>query len=103
METLEGVSAWMKEAAATDPNEIGAASVPYLRLVTLVLYTFMWARMVEAAQKGLASGSGDASFYDAKLKTAHFFLQRRLPELHALELEIKGGSDVLMALDAEQF
>ena len=103
MQTLTGVSAWMKEAAAIDANEIGAASVPYLRLVSLVLYTFMWARMVEAAQKGLAANTGDASFYDAKLKTAHFFLQRRLPELQALELEIKGGSDVLMALGAEQF
>jgi len=103
MKTLKDVSAWMKEAAATDANEVGAASVPYLRLVSLVLYTFMWARMVEAAQKGLASNAGDDSFYDAKLKTAHFFLQRRLPELYALELEIKGGSEVLMALGAEQF
>ena len=103
LQTLKQTSAWMKEAAAKKANEVGAASVPYLRLVSLVLYTFMWARMVEAAQKGIASGQGDTRFYDAKIKTAQFFLSKKLPELDALQAEIKGGSDVLMALDADQF
>lgn len=103
LHALKDTSAWLQEAAARNADEIGAASVPYLRLVSLVLHAYMWARMVAAAQKGIASGAGDQRFYDAKIKTAHFFLRKKLPELQALVAEIKGGCDVMMALDAEQF
>ncbi len=103
LSSLQDISVWIKTAAEHKPDEVGAASVPYLRVVSLVLYTFMWARMVEAAQRGIALGEGDMQFYDAKIKTAQFFLRKKLPELQSLVAEIKGGSEVLMALDAEQF
>jgi len=97
------VSAWLKEAAQQDADEIGAASVPYLRLMTLLLYAFMWVRMERAARDGLEKNSANASFYEAKLKTAAFFRARMLPNTQALVQEIKGGSAVLMAMDADQF
>lgn len=100
---LLDVSHWLKGAAAENADEIGAASVPYLRLVTLVLYAFMWARMAEAALQALASGADDTAFYEAKIKLAQFFMRRKLPEIEALLGEIKSGSETLMALDAEQF
>ncbi len=103
LDALQETSAWVKGAAQENPDEVGAASVPYLRLVSLVLYTFMWARMVEAAQKGLTLSEGNKQFYDAKIKTGQFFLQKKLPELQSLMIEIKAGSEVLMALGAEQF
>ena len=97
------VSAWLKEAALRDADEIGAASVPYLRLMTLLLYSFMWVRMEHAAQNGLVDIAANSSFYSAKLKTAAFFRARMLPSAEALVGEIKGGSAVLMAMDADQF
>src|SRR5690606_25103124 len=45
LDLFEEVTAWVKEAAVTNPDEIGAASVPYLRLFTLVLYGYMWGKM----------------------------------------------------------
>ena len=97
------LSAWLKTAAQQDADEIGAASVPYLRLMTLLLYAFMWVRMERAAHVGLANNSAKASFYSAKLKTAAFFRMRMLPSAEALAGEIKGGCASLMALDADQF
>ena len=96
-------SVWLKSAAQLDANEIGAASVPYLRLMTLALYAFMWTRMESAAHEGLANNIGNTRFYEAKLKTASFFRARIMPSAAALVAEIKGGSGSLMAMDADQF
>ncbi len=103
LEALLDTTHWLKEVSALNPDKIGAASVPYLRLLTLVLYSYMWARMARAALAALHTGSGDISFYDAKLKTGRFFLARVLPGYKALIEEVRGGSAVLMALDADQF
>lgn len=100
---LTATTRWLKEAAGANPDEVGAASVPYLRLVTLVLYAYMWARMAKIALAALAGGSAEASFYDAKLKTGRFFIARVLPGYAALAAEIRGGSATLMALSADQF
>lgn len=103
LRSVVDVSAWLKEAAQKDADEVGAASVPYLRLMTTLLYAFMWARMENAALQGLASNKANASFYDAKLKTAAFFRARMLPCVQALVGEIKGGCATLMAMEADQF
>lgn len=100
LESLVDVSAWLKDAAQHDANEIGAASVPYLRLMSLVLYAFMWARIERAV---LAKQSGDAKFYDAKLKMARFYRARVLPGVQSLVEEIRGGCASLMEMDADQF
>ena len=96
-------SAWLKAAALRDADEIGAASVPYLRLMTLLLYAFMWVRMERAALEGLVDNAANESFYNAKLKTSAFFRARMMPSAQALVGEIKGGCAVLMAMDADQF
>src|SRR5690606_13023671 len=80
LDLLAEVTAWVQEAATTNPDETGAASVPYLRLFTLVLYGYMWGRMVAVANEALQQAGADAAFYDAKLKTARFFVARVLPQ-----------------------
>src|SRR4029453_809024 len=72
-----------------DPNEAGAASYDYLRLFALVALAYLWARMVVVAKARLARGAdGDASFYEAKVKTARFFVSKMLPESGALLAQI---------------
>ncbi|MES3007162.1 MAG: acyl-CoA dehydrogenase C-terminal domain-containing protein [Pseudomonadota bacterium] len=103
LESLSITTRWLKDAAGRNPDEIGAASAPYLRLMTLVLYAYMWARMARVALLALTDGSGDEQFYDAKLKTGRFFMARVLPGYTALAGEIQGGSASLMAMAADQF
>lgn len=103
LDSVLEVSQRLRERGAKNADEIGAASVPYLRLISLMLYGFMWARMVEAAQRALQDGTGDVSYYEAKLKTARFFVDRVMPGVSALVAEIEAGSASLMAMDADQF
>ncbi|MFT4924575.1 MAG: alkylation response protein AidB-like acyl-CoA dehydrogenase [Phenylobacterium sp.] len=100
VEKLATLTQWVLEHAATNPNEIGAASVDYLHVCGYVSYAYMWAKMAKAAQQGQ---SGDTEFYQTKLDTARYYFGRVLPRIHSLEASIKSGSDLLFKLDAEQF
>ncbi len=103
VDCLEDTASWVKQANNDNPHEVGAASVPFLELMTLVLYCYMWARMVKTAEQALSDKSGDTAFYNAKIHVGCFFLDRLMPRYKALSAEIKAGSDVLMAMDAELF
>ena len=98
---LTEATQWLNEAARRDPDEVGAASYDYLRLLALVAFGRMWA---ESAQVALAKQEGDNSgFYRAKLATARFFVRRLLPNTASLLATLRAGADTVMALEAEAF
>ena len=98
---LTEATQWLNEAARRDPDEVGAASYDYLRLLALVAFGRMWA---ESAQVALANQEGDNSgFYRAKLATARFFVRRLLPNTASLLATLRAGADTVMALEAEAF
>ncbi len=82
------------------PDEIGAASTPYLRLVGHLCYAWMWARMAAIA---LDKQDSQDDFYLAKLATARFYYAKLLPETLSLIAIIKSGSDPVMAMDERLF
>jgi alkylation response protein AidB-like acyl-CoA dehydrogenase len=90
-------------AGLRDPEEIGAAAVDYLRLFGLVALGFMWARSAQVALAKLPTANGDARFYQAKLTTAQFYMERILPQAGALYGAIKAGKGSMMALDEAMF
>jgi hypothetical protein len=64
----------------------------------------MWAIMAEKAQEAIAEGAGErASFYENKLATARYFMERILPEAQAHAARIEAGAEAMMALPAEAF
>jgi hypothetical protein len=103
LDSLVQTSDWVRQSAAENPNEVGAASVPYLELLTLILYCYMWARMVKVASQALASGATETDFYQAKIHVGCYFLDRLMPRYKSLVEEIRAGSDVLMSMDAALF
>lgn len=70
-------------AAMKNPEEVGAASFDYLMYSGYVCLAYFWADMARVAAAKLATGSGDAAFYTAKLQTARFYYQRILPRTRA--------------------
>jgi alkylation response protein AidB-like acyl-CoA dehydrogenase len=100
---LQQSTATIAQKGLKNPNEAGAASSDYLRQFALVALGFMWCRMVKVAQAKLKEGSGDKAFYEAKLKTAKFFMERMLPEADARFKMVQAGAESLMAMDEAQF
>lgn len=86
--------------ALRDQDEVGAAAVPYLRVVGHLVYAYFFAQMARIALE--KQDSGDA-FYKAKLATARFYFARLLPETATLIRQARSGSANLMALDADLF
>ncbi len=86
--------------ALRNPDEVGAAAVPYLRVVGHLVYAYLFTRMAKIA---LEKQAQDEKFYKAKLATARFYFARLLPETAMLIRQARAGSDSLMALDAELF
>ena len=85
--------------AATNPEELGAASTDYLFYSGYVVLAYWWARSVAAAN----ASSRPQSFKDAKRDTARFYFARMLPRTLAHQAAIESGAASLMALQADNF
>ncbi len=100
---LQQSTAMVAQKGLKNPDEAGAASVDYLRHFALVAMAFMWCKMVIAAQEKLSNGEGDKEFYEAKIQTAKFFMERVLPESDARFKMVLAGADSMMAMDEAAF
>ena len=98
LEHLQIATGHIMEAGMSNYDEIGAASVDYLRLFGLVALGFMWARMAK-----IALPKAEESFYKAKIGTAKFFMQRLLPQTASLLTAIQSGSEVMMEFEDAAF
>jgi alkylation response protein AidB-like acyl-CoA dehydrogenase len=83
--------------AMANPDEVGAAAVPYLRVVGHLVFAYMWARMALDRQDG-----GDP-FYRSKLATARFYFARLLPETAFQIRAARAGAKTMMDVEVELF
>ena len=91
---LMEATAWIRaadEAAAT------GAAFNYQRLFALTSIACLWAQIIASIR------GKDGEFYEAKRKTARFYMDQVLPETVALHEIILRGSDSLTAFSVEDF
>lgn len=100
---LQLATGMIAQRGLKDPEEAGAASADYLRLLGLVAMGYCFARAAKISVARLTEGGEDAAFYDAKIKTAAFFFDRLLPQATAAFLAIKAGKKSMMALAEDAF
>jgi len=102
---LQSATSHVAQEGMKDPNEAAAASSDYLKLFALVAVGYMWAGMAKTASEKLASegANGRGDFYENKLKTARFFMQRMLPDCNSLAAKVTAGADSMMAMADESF
>ena len=98
---LQKATMWIASEAGENPDNVGSASVDYLRMFGLVTLGYMWARMAKIALE--KQSADDANFYNAKVKTARFYMQKLLPQTSSLLMTIEAGCDSLMDFDEAYF
>ena len=101
VEELESLTHLIIENSASNPNEIGAASVEYLHAFGYVAYAYMWARMAATAKTHV--DGPEAAYYESKLTTARYYFKRLLPRIESLSAAVRSGAAPLYELDVEQF
>ena len=100
---LQLSTATVAQRALKDPEEAGAASADYLRLMGLVAMGYCFAKATKIAGLQIFFGSEDKAFYETKIKTATFFFERILPQATANFLAIRSGKKSMMAFTEDEF
>ena len=101
---LQAGTMWFMQNAMDKPDNAGAGSTDFMHMFGLVSLGYMWGLMAKIAQEKLAdSGDESTSFYENKLVTARFFMERMLPETATHLVRVQSGADSMMALAAEEF
>ena len=96
---LQRATAQIARVGKSDPDEAGAAASDYLRLFGFTALAYMWARAAEVALPKVKNGADRDGFYNAKLGTARFFMERLLPQTSGLVAAIIAGGRSMMEFD----
>ena len=99
----QAATMWFMQNAMTNPNNLGAGAHNYMHIMGIVTLGLMWLRMAKVAQEKLAGEPEDKAFYEAKLATARYYMDRYIPEAGALRRKLEAGADSMMALGEEAF
>ena len=99
----QAATMWFMQNAMQNPNHLGAGAHHYMHIMGIVPLGWMWLRLAKVAQSALANATDDKAFYEAKLATARYYMDRFLPDVGALRRKLEAGADSLMALDEAAF
>ena len=91
------------EKSMANFDEAGAASYDFMSYSGYVIFGYFFGRMAAIAQKALAAGTDEKTFYESKLATARFYFKRLLPRTRGLVQTMQAGADTLMSLPEEAF
>jgi len=102
-DALDAVVGYVVGNIKSDIKAVFSGSVLYLKLAGVVLGGWQMARAALVAVDKLQAGTGDASFYRAKIVTARFYADHFLTQASSLQAAIIEGSAGVLALTEEQF
>ena len=94
---VEAVTEYIIEAARENAEFPNSAAVDYLHAVGLLSFSYMFAKIANAAQ------AKEGDFYQNKLALAQYFVQRILPELDMRIHKVKAGAEVIMNFSEDYF
>ncbi len=94
---VESVTQYILEASKENIDFPNAAAVDYLHAVGLLSFSYMFAKIANAAK------AKDGEFYQNKLSLALYFVQRILPELALRITKVKAGAEVVMNFTEDYF
>ena len=96
---LQEGTMWLMQNGMSDFNNAGASSHDYLHLFGLTALAYMWAQMAKVSLEH----KGKEPFYEQKLATGRYFVERLLPDGAAHLAKVKTGAAPLMDLEADAF
>ncbi|MDC0887174.1 acyl-CoA dehydrogenase C-terminal domain-containing protein, partial [Altererythrobacter sp.] len=99
----QAATMWFMQNAMQNPNHLGAGAHHYMHIMGIVTIGFMWLRMAKVSVDALAGTPEDKAFYETKLATARYYMDRFLPDAGSLRRKLETGSESMMALSEEAF
>ena len=100
---LQSAGMYFMQNGMKNPNDALAGLRLLMHMFGHVCLGLMWAQMAKAANDALAAGTDDPQFYENKLITGRYYMQRWLPTTKSHMARAMSGSTNVMGLDAEAF
>ncbi|SEV97122.1 acyl-CoA dehydrogenase [Cognatiyoonia koreensis] len=100
---LQAAGMYFMQNGMKNPNNALAGSYDFMHMMGHVCLGLMWARMAKAAMEALEDGASDKEFYETKIATGRYYMQRQLPATAMHLARINTGADTVMALEAAAF
>ncbi|MEZ9142697.1 MULTISPECIES: acyl-CoA dehydrogenase C-terminal domain-containing protein [unclassified Shewanella] len=100
---LEKATGFIAKSAATNPDMIGAASMPYMQLFGISALAWMWARIAATSLAAIEAGIDEQAFYQAKLNTASFYMNYWGCQTRSLRKQVEMSSANIAAFDDNDF
>jgi acyl-CoA dehydrogenase len=100
---LQTATMYFMQNGIKNPNNALAGSYDFMHMFGHVCLGLMWARMAKASKKALKNSASDAAFYETKIATGRYYMQRQLPATAMHLARIQSGAGPVMALEAANF
>jgi len=102
IDALQNAAVWLAGNEADELRDTAAGATPFLRMFGTIAGGYLLARQAVEAQRRIEAGDNDP-FLKAKIATARYFCEQHLPQATALLGPVTRGSDMLFALEEEDF
>ncbi len=102
-DTLKSTLEWLMHAAMSDPEEIGAAATPLLRMFALTTQAFLWAKMSSTANQQTVAQQYSDAFISSQGKCAEHYFRLYRGEVKALHDEITAGKNSITCFTDDEF
>lgn len=97
LEYLQQATMYIAGAGLKNPDDAAAGAVEYQKMFATVALAHIWARQAKVAMEKLSQNTDtDTAFYQAKIDTARFYMQKILPQAGSLLQSIANGSKSVM-------
>ena len=100
---LATVRATTQQLITAEQADRLAGATPYLRMLATLVGGWLMAKSALVAAQQLLSDPADASFYEAKIATATFFVTQTLPGVLGLAAAATGTHADLMAVSLDEY
>jgi len=100
---VEEAVAYIVATYGKDIKAASVGSVPFLKLLGIVAGGWQMGRAALVSARRLAEGSGDASFYKAKITTARFYADHVLSQAPGIAYSVVNGAAGALDLTEDQF
>lgn len=102
VENLTEAATWIGQRLAVAPNDAAAASVPFLRLMGIVLGGYYLAMSAKAARGELDVGAGNEDFLNDKIATARLYAEQILSSAAGYVVPSMGTAELFYSIPTDR-
>ena len=100
---LQAASMYFMQNGVKNPYDALAGSYDFMHMMGHVCLGFMWAKMAKISMEKIESNCESPDFYENKIKTGKFYMERWMPLTEMHLNRIQSGSKTIMSMSASDF